>query len=54
MTGFTRGQIELKRKELYSLYDKYGLASELVLLKSQELDHLLNQYGRSERELVVK
>lgn len=36
--------IEDKRKEMYDVADKYGLSDPRVLMKSRELDQLLNLY----------
>ncbi|MFC5402332.1 Spo0E family sporulation regulatory protein-aspartic acid phosphatase [Cohnella soli] len=43
-----RRAIERKRREMHSLSDRYGITSEKVLRKSEELDHLLNTYGQGE------
>lgn len=40
-----RNEVEKKRKELNELAKQYGLADERVLLKSRELDNLLNRYS---------
>lgn len=44
--------IERKRNELHKLSDRYGINSDRVIQKSQELDDLLNQYGQ--RPTVMK
>ncbi|NUU63032.1 aspartyl-phosphate phosphatase Spo0E family protein [Paenibacillus agri] len=38
-------KIELLRGELHDLADRSGITSGVVLLKSQELDKLLNEYS---------
>ncbi|WNR45555.1 aspartyl-phosphate phosphatase Spo0E family protein [Paenibacillus roseipurpureus] len=40
-----RKAIERKRREMHSLSDRYGMASQIVLRKSREIDRLLNAYG---------
>ncbi|MBW4079918.1 aspartyl-phosphate phosphatase Spo0E family protein [Paenibacillus sp. S150] len=39
-----RSEIEKKRKEMNQLAKKFGLSDERVLMKSWELDCLLNRY----------
>ncbi|MDN4067509.1 aspartyl-phosphate phosphatase Spo0E family protein [Paenibacillus vini] len=39
--------IEVKRSELNVAGGLYGLGSDIVLIKSKELDELLNQYNRN-------
>ncbi|CAM4052280.1 aspartyl-phosphate phosphatase Spo0E family protein [Paenibacillus alkaliterrae] len=38
--------IERKRREMIEASSRYGLSSKEVLMKSQELDVLLNRYQR--------
>ncbi|QHW35494.1 aspartyl-phosphate phosphatase Spo0E family protein (plasmid) [Paenibacillus rhizovicinus] len=41
-----RRAIERKRKEMHTLSDRFGIQSEIVIRKSQELDGLLNRYDQ--------
>lgn len=41
----TLKELEKLRQELYDTYNYFGLTSNLVLLKSQELDQLLDHYN---------
>jgi hypothetical protein len=41
--------IEFKRNEMHQATERYGLLSRMVLVKSQELHLLLNQY-----QLLIK
>lgn len=43
-------EIERKRSELNEAGRKYGLNSMVVLRKSQELDDLLNNYARVNKQ----
>ncbi|QQZ64488.1 aspartyl-phosphate phosphatase Spo0E family protein (plasmid) [Paenibacillus sonchi] len=42
--GLIHQNIERKRAELNRLAEKYGVSDRQVLIKSQELDRLLNEY----------
>lgn len=42
-----RGKIEAVRAELNALAKQVGIQAQAVLVKSQELDELLNQYNRN-------
>lgn len=37
-------KIEIRREEMISLSDLYGMTSEVVVQSSKELDGLLNEY----------
>ena len=39
--------IEMKRKELFAVVDKYGICSKEAVKMSQELDILLNNLDKS-------
>ncbi|WP_246062104.1 aspartyl-phosphate phosphatase Spo0E family protein [Paenibacillus oralis] len=43
-------QIEVLRRDLHELAEKFGIMSPIVLKKSEELDKVLNKYNL----LVVK
>lgn len=44
-------EVEKKREELNKLVNQYGLSDERVLLKSRELDGLLNQYFHKKKKV---
>lgn len=47
-----RQEIEKQRRRINSLAQKYGLTDDRVLMKSRELDRLLNQFQREKSSRV--